>query len=112
MVPAGSLLVPFYLQLSWINPSPSDSAYRHLKYSASDHLVKVYPNPFKRELVIEYESKNDVSEVEIYNMLGEKMVVRAGNGDGSRISMNVDYSDPEAEPNVTKWQTLITFPMK
>lgn len=60
--------------------------------SAFDHLVKVYPNPFKRELIIESWTKNYVSEVEVYNMPGEKVVVRADNGDGRRIFMNVDYS--------------------
>ena len=88
MVPAENLLVPF------------DFKHQAFKYSAFDQLVKVYPNPFKRELIIESRTKNYVSEVEIYTMLGEKVVVRADNEDGRRIFMNVDYSDPEAEPPV------------
>ncbi len=89
MVPAENLLVPFDFIHSWTNPLPAVSSWLQVSFD-----------------------KSFMSEVEIYNMLGEKMVVRAGNGDCSQISMNVDYSDPEAEPNVTKWQTLITFPMK
>jgi hypothetical protein len=89
MVPAENLLAPFDFMLSWTNPSPVASC--RLQVSCD---------------------KSFMSEVEIYTMLGEKVVVRADNEYGRRIFMNVDYSDPEAEPNVTKWQTLITFPMK
>jgi hypothetical protein len=58
---------------------------------AFDHLVNVYPNPFNNELVIEFRTTANVTAIEVYNMIGEKVLIGAENRDGTRISINIDY---------------------
>ncbi len=60
--------------------------------TAFDHLVKVYPNPFKQELVLESGISNQILKVEVYNMLGERVVVSSENRNDTRTSMHIKFT--------------------
>ena len=58
---------------------------------SGEAAVKVYPNPVKDQLTVE---ADNLSEVEVYDMLGQKMVGRSGLNGASQVNIDMSTLSP------------------
>lgn len=52
-----------------------------------ESLLKIYPNPFNDQLTINYELKSNAVAIEVYNLIGEKMITTTMNQNQTTINL-------------------------